>query len=46
MITVIKIMVCLEISAIPGIKVKPSTAESILIAGVITPSPKRRETPR
>jgi len=29
----------------PGIRVKPSTALSILIAGVITPSPKSRDIP-
>ena len=44
--TVIKIIVCLEMSATPGINVSPSTEERILIAGVITPSPKRSDTPR
>ena len=33
------------VSSRPGIKTRPSTADRIEMAGVMTPSPSRRQTP-
>jgi len=45
-ITAVIIMIVLMlIDSKPGINFNPSTAESIDIAGVITPSPRSKETP-
>jgi hypothetical protein len=38
-------IVLMLIDSKPGINFNPSTAESIDIAGVITPSPRSKETP-
>lgn len=42
---VIKIIVLVPIDCKPGINFKPSTADKIVIAGVITPSPNKSEIP-
>ena len=39
------IIAVFEMPSSPGIKREPSTALSMLMAGVITPSPIRREIP-
>ena len=44
-IEAIRIIAVFEMPSSPGIKREPSTALSMLMAGVITPSPIRREIP-
>jgi len=46
MIAAIRTRTPWEMFSIPGISTIPSTADMILMAGVITPSPKSSDTPR